>query len=1015
MSEYFRNYKRKICVVLLVFLLSLTFLNTSSLVNADSKPDLVIKSVDCPLAVQEGDVVKIVVKIRNEGTENISVGTSIEVGLYIDGVLTLVNSTSKGLAVGTSRFVNFSWTASLGSETQRLFRVIIDYQNKIEESNENNNVWDKFINVVERNTDLEIINVDISGTLSVNETVDIYATVRNNGKQTYKTIYAVLSTNKEGEIKTLSKDEGLDKGATYTFYFTWTPKRFGSQTLSIKIRHDGVVHDEYKKDVSVNVGFLAWWNSSWHYRHFVIVKGSGNVSVALNFTQFIKTLGIHPQEFENDTVRIVRYNSDGSIASDPIVKIFKFNETTGFDKVYNAKGTLLWKTITTSDEKYYCIYFDVKNNPGTRTILNETNSIVPSGNAVLSYSSFIGGWWTDITQPIDDSYTVISKPINITVNTMAKADNVTAYVFLTADETHNFTCYLNNIGNNVSWKYNNFYFDSEGNWTIRVTSKDKAGFKSVTENEFYVGKPNLKITDIIFSTDWSATSPKVYKNDTVSIVARVFSYNGTVDNVKVSLSIYDIDNQLVVYSANSTDLTLLKNKYNNVSFTWKANKIGNYNVTVKVDPDDTIDESNETDNQLTKSMVVYDWPDLAVVNVNVPTESFMEGDTVQISAVISNLGGSNATDYTVGLYINPAQSGSMSYSNLISTSLVSVAVYTSKQVNLVWNNAQSGEWIVGVKIIMNSTKRDTNIVNNQMPATSTLKIGSIERNPPVISNVVVSPISQEQGGSVTITATVTDDTGLKSVSLSIKNSVNKTYNISMLRTSGDVFSYTFSDTLVVGNYNFTIQATDMSIYSNTVSKAGSFVITKDNTTPVISYFDAKPFVQTPSEYVDIICIATDNVGIKNVEVTIIYPDGNKENKTMAYHDDGRYIYKKVFSQIGKYRFKINVKDEADNEVSTENKVFWISINMDDRDNDGMPDWWEEKYDFDPENSSDARNDNDGDGYTNLKEYQIGTNPVKDIFMQNAAYRIKESGIYLFAIIVLFVLAILLSIYDKRRI
>lgn len=1001
--------------MLLVILLSLNFFNISSIANADSKPDLVIKSVDCSLTVEEGDSVKIVVKIRNEGTKNISLGTSIEVGLYVDDSLVLVNSTSKGLAIGVSRFVNFSWIATLGSETQRLLRIIVDYQDKIQESNENNNVWDKFINVVERNTDLEIIDVDISGTLSVNKTANIDVTIKNNGKQTDKTIYSIFSTNKDGEIKTLSKDGGLGKGATYTFHFTWTPKRFGSQTISIKVKHDGVTHDEYKTNVSVNVGFLAWWNSSWHYRHFVIIKGIGNVSATLNFTQFIKTLNIYPQEFENDTIRIVRYNSDGSVATDGLVRTFKFNETIGFNKVNNAKGTLLWKTTTTSDEKYYCIYFDVKNNPGVRTVSNETNSIVVSGNAVLNYSSFIGGWWANIVQPANGSYTVITKPINITVNTMAKADNVTSYIFWAADETHNFTRYLNNIGNNISWKYNNFYFDLEGNWMIRVTSLDRAGFESVMENEFYVGKPDLKAGDIVLSTDWSATSPKVYKNDTVSIVVRVFSYNATVDNVKMSLSIYDRDNNLVIYSVNSTGLTMLKNTYNNVSFSWKANKIGNYNVTAKVDSDDAIDESNELNNQFIKNMIVYGWPDLAVVSVDVPTESFMEGDSVEINAFVSNLGEGNATGYVVGLYLDLAQGNSMSYSNLVLTSLVSVTVGMSEQVSFIWGYAQPGEWIVGIKIIMNDTKRDTNIVNNQRASSSTLKIGAIERNPPVVSNVVASPVTQEQGGSVSITAKVTDDTGLKSVSVDIKNPVNKTYTFVMLRISGDIFSCVFSDTLVVGTYKFSIQAVDTSIYSNKVNKSGSFRITKDNTSPVLSYFDAEPFIQTPDEYVSIICIATDNIGIENVEVTIIHPDGDNENKKMTYLDDGKYSYKKVFKQIGKYRFKIEVEDETGNKVVTENKVFWVSIDVDDRDNDGMPDWWEEKYGFNPEKQFDAEDDNDGDGYTNLKEYQIGTNPVKDIFMQNAAYRIKESGVYLFAVVVLFVLAILLSVYGKRRI
>ncbi|UOG90782.1 MAG: M12 family metallo-peptidase [Candidatus Thiothrix sulfatifontis] len=48
---------------------------------------------------------------------------------------------------------------------------------------------------------------------------------------------------------------------------------------------------------------------------------------------------------------------------------------------------------------------------------------------------------------------------------------------------------------------------------------------------------------------------------------------------------------------------------------------------------------------------------------------------------------------------------------------------------------------------------------------------------------------------------------------------------------------------------------------------------------------------------------------------------------------------------------------------------------DDDDNDGMPDTWETEYDFDTLHASDAALDTDGDGLTNLQEYQQGKNPT----------------------------------------
>ena len=50
----------------------------------------------------------------------------------------------------------------------------------------------------------------------------------------------------------------------------------------------------------------------------------------------------------------------------------------------------------------------------------------------------------------------------------------------------------------------------------------------------------------------------------------------------------------------------------------------------------------------------------------------------------------------------------------------------------------------------------------------------------------------------------------------------------------------------------------------------------------------------------------------------------------------------------------------------------------DKDGDGMPDWWEKKYGLNPNDPSDAAKDKDGDGYTNLEEFLNGTDPTKAI-------------------------------------
>ncbi|GAH25596.1 unnamed protein product, partial [marine sediment metagenome] len=57
-------------------------------------------------------------------------------------------------------------------------------------------------------------------------------------------------------------------------------------------------------------------------------------------------------------------------------------------------------------------------------------------------------------------------------------------------------------------------------------------------------------------------------------------------------------------------------------------------------------------------------------------------------------------------------------------------------------------------------------------------------------------------------------------------------------------------------------------------------------------------------------------------------------------------------------------DITGNWVETDQKYFRVTSNIEDADDDGMPDWWEKKYGLNPEDPTDAEGDLDGDGFTN---------------------------------------------------
>ncbi len=190
----------------------------------------------------------------------------------------------------------------------------------------------------------------------------------------------------------------------------------------------------------------------------------------------------------------------------------------------------------------------------------------------------------------------------------------------------------------------------------------------------------------------------------------------------------------------------------------------------------------------------------------------------------------------------------------------------------------------------------------------------------------------------------------------------------------------------------------------------------DQTPPDVTYYGVNPMIQLPNRPVEIRCITTDYSGIKSAELTIRFPDNQVETHDMSTPPaDTKYVYTKTYESIGKYVFSITVEDTVGNQQTTDEKTFWITDDLDDTDNDGMPDDWEERYGLNPYDSNDASQDEDTDGVTNLEEYQQGTNPLKKLSSSSEIFeRLQENWAYLTASLIVFVVIILLAVYGIRR-
>jgi len=774
-------------------------------------------------------------------------------------------------------------------------------------------------------------------------------------------------------------------------HITQMPTQDSHHTIeSIQTITEQVQSNNY---VDTTASAIPWWNTNWHYRRVYNITGAGNISLPMNFTSLLQSLHVVNKAFDNTTITIVRYYTNGTII---IVNKTWFNESNVFHNRTNAVGTLSW---TVSGTASYGVYFDVKENRGTRSPMNETHTIKQSGSVHATVVS-TQGWWSEFTDSVETHYP-LNQTLLVQVHTTALAKNVTAQFLYKGNPDFNMS--LNTL-DNLQWSKTTPNLSKIGDWKIRIVGYDDAGYQAAPLTAgFYIGRPDLVASNL--------TVPICYVGYNAIVTARIRAVNTTVQHVNVTLRVDNINVDI------KEDLTIQKNENKTLFFNWKPSSKGNHNVSFYI----FYSDSNPGNNKIWKNVTVEGIPDLAVINITVSPTPVNEGNPVAITAYIRNKGDGNAINYKIVLHCEQTQNNNTLWTSQNKNSTTfNLTKNMSTNVTLTWQQTRygktnfNGEWAVGIDILNTTQTPDTNETNNKRALYNILKVIAAERNPPVLSNLEYLS-SIELGNKLLIRVTATDASGIDIVVLSIKTP-NKTYvNATMTAEKNNRYEYFFT-TVQLGRHDFTIKATDLSPNKNQSIITGYFVVTEDQTPPSITYFGVNPPVQLPDHPVEIRCITIDYSGIRSAEVTIRFPDNQVETHVMSTPPaDTKYVYTKTYESIGKYVFSITVTDTLGNQETTAQKTFWITDDQDDTDDDGMPDDWEERYGLNPYDSNDASQDEDNDGITNLEEYQQGTNPLKKISSSSEIFeRLQENWAYLTASLIVLIVIILLAWYGIRR-
>jgi hypothetical protein len=754
--------------------------------------------------------------------------------------------------------------------------------------------------------------------------------------------------------------------------------------------------------LSVNATHFFWWNANWHYRRMYNVTGTGNVSTPVNFTELLTTLQVTNAIMENATVTVVRYHQNGSVAG--VITTYEFKEDGSFDNDTNAFGTLTWQVPSSA---VYYVYFDVKINKGLRSHLNETSNLSSSGNAQITTSEPAEGWWTVLSPPLA-SYYLPNEQVTIIVNTTARADKVDASFYYNG--TSSFIGTFLTV-DNLHWVYQTTFQD-KGNWTVKINASDDVTYHAkVLTTGFFIGNPDLAFTRL------TVNSAPYYRGKSLTIQAYVYCENATLKQVNVSLF---VNGSL---TSHQDTLTFQRSTNTTVTFTWSPAKKGSVNITVVVDPKDAIPESNEKNNRRTKILSIQGVPELGVVNITVPSQPIIEGNPATFYTCLTNKGDENATNYLVNLILEQTNTN---YTYLESveknSTYVTIPMNHTVNISLVWSQVQyggsayHGRWVAGIRILINDSKPDSYAGNNTLARYDRrLQVVLGERNPPVITFLSI-PQTQQQGLPAQFLITATDESGIDKVTIAIKNPQNKFFNGTMTPLVNNQYQYIFKNTSMLGAYSFTITAIDNSFNKIKKTVNGGFFIIADMTPPMISYADAYPFVQLSNNTVELSCIASDTSGIMGVDATIVFPDAHTEVHPMRNaSNDMKYVYIGRFSRVGEYQYTIKVMDNLHNQNMTDMKVFWITLDLNDTDSDGMPDTWEKHYGFGPYDPSDAVQDADHDGVTNLEEYRAGSNPLaKESNVSDGLQILRDNGVYVLGFIIVCIIGGLVFYRFRRK-
>jgi subtilase family serine protease len=579
--------------------------NEQSFPFSTMAPDLTISTVTwTPQVPSRNDVVSILVTVKNQGSGR---AEACHLAYYIDDLLTSETQVA-AIGAGASSQFTFTWTAL--SDTHK-FKFVIDYYQVITESNENNNEYSLTLSTSE--PDLVVKDITWSPqNAGIGDVVTFTATIKNQGggdAGASRMSYYINNTY-QGFLTV----PALDTGKDFSGIFKWTAEL---SSVMVTVNVDLVLGETRRENNTLS-------------KTIPIIQPDLMVDS-------VSYLPANPAIGDTVTFKITVKNHGGGKAND-------------YNVGYYIDGTFLDSNLVdqTASGASVNMTFDwqVQNGRHTFKALADYTNLVDESNEKNNDSSVtivpfmpdlaIGTvTWTPLDTPIGSEVT-FEIGVQNTGTFRAGSSRLVCYV----DNVISGFDYIGSVDPGITIMEHFTWIATAGSHTIQIVADANNQVTEVDETNntkvVSLPPPDLTVQSITVSPPNSAIGDKI------TITCNIANQgNSKTQDSAVNLYIDDtlIESRALPPIDAGSSLA--------VPFSWTSTA-GNHTIKIIVDPNNTVIETNEANNEKEMEFSVLT-PDLVVQDLRWETNSRVTNNQIDFTVTVQNIGsvsaGTNKLEY----------------------------------------------------------------------------------------------------------------------------------------------------------------------------------------------------------------------------------------------------------------------------------------------------------------------------------------------------------------------------------